>query len=283
MFPDCEIIQSNCYCEASGFIKKPNGKIIYYSSEDYRWPIMGRTWTSSVLYRTAESEKDYHGGSNNFSDLEHFKENVEKLRQEVHKIFTYMALAYSNDSNVMRFVPIDRTYNNILLRDIEVFNNNPIAIDTERNPYRCGLGTGSASISYDGKIFSCQEQDSRDTSDYFYIGNIYDGIDIKKHSKILEDYQSKGIMVCEDKEKCDNCVLRRICIHENCPSVAYDMFKDFKIRPSIDCDWHRMLFEDALIVMKMMKEEDNQLFKDYLESCFSVSPKEKEEEKNGEL
>lgn len=79
MFPDCEIIQSNCYCEASGFIKKPNVKIIYYSSEDYRWPIMGRTWTSSVLYRTAESEKDYHGGSNNFSDLEHFKENVEKL------------------------------------------------------------------------------------------------------------------------------------------------------------------------------------------------------------
>jgi len=79
MFPDCEIIQSNCYCEASGFIKKPNGKIIYYSSEDYRWPIMGRTWTSSVLYRTAESVKDYTGGSNNFSDLEHFKENVEKL------------------------------------------------------------------------------------------------------------------------------------------------------------------------------------------------------------
>ena len=79
LFPECKIIQSNCYCEASGFIVKPNGKIIYYSSEDYRWPIMGRTWTSSVLYRTAESEKDFSGGTNNYSDLEHFKENVEKL------------------------------------------------------------------------------------------------------------------------------------------------------------------------------------------------------------
>lgn len=79
LFPECKIIHNNVYCEASGFIVKPNGKIIYYSSEDYRHPFMGEDWTSSVLYRTAESEKDYRGGSNNFSDLEHFKENVEKL------------------------------------------------------------------------------------------------------------------------------------------------------------------------------------------------------------
>lgn len=79
LFPDCKIVSSNCYCEASGFIVKPNGKIIYYSSEDYRHPFMGRDWKSSVLYRTAAHEKDYTGGTNNFSDLEHFKENVEKL------------------------------------------------------------------------------------------------------------------------------------------------------------------------------------------------------------
>lgn len=205
-------------------------------------------------------------------------ENIEKLRQEVHKIFTYMALAYSNNSAVMRFVPIDRVYNDILMRDLEIFNNKPLNIDTTRNPYRCGLGTGSASIGYDGKIFGCQEQDSRDTNDYFYIGDIYSGIDIEKHSQILKDYEEKGIMFCENKEKCENCVLRRICIHDNCPSVAYDMFKDFKIRPEIDCEWHKMLFEDALIVMNMMKQENNELFKQYLDSCFSISPKEEKEE-----
>lgn len=79
LFPSCTIIQSNCYCEATGFIKNPNGKLIYYASEDYRYPFMGRDWTSSVLYRTAAHEKDYTGGTNNFSDLEHLKENVEKL------------------------------------------------------------------------------------------------------------------------------------------------------------------------------------------------------------
>ena len=164
------------------------------------------------------------------------------------------------------------------MRDLEIFNNKPLNIDTTRNPYRCGLGTGSASIGYDGKIFGCQEQDSRDTNDYFYIGDIYSGIDIEKHNQILKDYEEKGIIFCENKEKCENCVLRRICIHDNCPSVAYDMFKDFKIRPEIDCEWHKMLFEDALIVMDMMKQENNELFKQYLDSCFSISPKEDKEE-----
>ena len=173
---------------------------------------------------------------------------------------------------------LDRVYNDILMRDLEIFNNKPLNIDTTRNPYRCGLGTGSASIGYDGKIFGCQEQDSRDTNDYFYIGDIYSGIDIEKHSQILKDYEEKGIMFCENKEKCENCVLRRICIHDNCPSVAYDMFKDFKIRPEIDCEWHKMLFEDALIVMNMMKQENNELFKQYLDSCFSISPKKEKEE-----
>ena len=205
------------------------------------------------------------------------QENIKKLKKEIHKIFTYMALSYSNDSAVMRFIPIDRAYNNILMRDLEVFNNNPINIEIERNPYRCGLGTGSASIGYDGKIFGCQEQDSRDTNDYFYIGDIFTGIDVEKHSKILQDYQKKGIMTCEEPQKCENCLLRRICVHDNCPSVAYDIFKDFKIRPNIDCEWHRTLFEDALVVMKMMKEEDNQLFKKYLDSCFSILPKKEED------
>ena len=59
---------------------------------------------------------------------------------------------------------------------------------------------------------------------------------------------------------------------------TYDMFKDFKIRPEIDCEWHKMLFEDALIVMNMMKQENNELFKQYLDSCFSISPKEEKEE-----
>ncbi len=208
-------------------------------------------------------------------------ENIEKLKKEVHKIFTYMALSYSNDSTVMRFVPIDRIFNTILTRDLEIFTNQPMNIDTTRNPYRCGLGSGSASISYDGKIFGCQEQDSRDTNDYFYIGDIFTGIDIEKHSKILKDYQEKGIMKCEKEEKCEECVLRRVCIHDNCPSVAYDLFKDFKIRPEIDCEWHKMLFEDAITVMKMMKQENNMLFKEYLDSCFTISPK-KEENNNGE-
>jgi hypothetical protein len=48
---------------------------------------------------------------------------------------------------------------------------------------RCGLGTGSGSIGFNGNIYGCQEQDSYAGEDsIFYLGNIYkDGIERELH------------------------------------------------------------------------------------------------------
>lgn len=85
LFPECEIFGCVGYCEVSGFIKNVEGKIIYYSTEDYRWPLMGKSIWDSILYRTADYVKDFRGGSNNYSDIEHLRDNVLKLflRMEV--------------------------------------------------------------------------------------------------------------------------------------------------------------------------------------------------------
>ena len=60
----------------SGFIEK-NGNYIYFSVSDVRF--FPNEWNQQILIRTAEHEKDYTGGSNEYTTLEQFKENVSKL------------------------------------------------------------------------------------------------------------------------------------------------------------------------------------------------------------
>ena len=84
IFPDCEIVSVNGYCYASGFIKNSEGKYVYFATEDYRWP-QGSSWKNNILYRTAKDERDFHGGSNHYADLEYLQECVYELfnQQEV--------------------------------------------------------------------------------------------------------------------------------------------------------------------------------------------------------
>ena len=78
MFPNYTIIPTNCYCEASGFIK--NGeKYIYYSTWDYRY----KSWQSQILYRVAKNDHDFQGGPNNFADLEDFELAVNTLFNKI--------------------------------------------------------------------------------------------------------------------------------------------------------------------------------------------------------
>ena len=60
----------------SGFFTAENGQIWYISLSDVRWMIGGMR----MLIRTAESYKDYTGGSNGFIELDRdFDENLLKV------------------------------------------------------------------------------------------------------------------------------------------------------------------------------------------------------------
>ena len=62
------------YC--SWFIK--NGeKFIYMSFSDVRH--FAREWYKIILYRTAKSERDYTGGSNNYTDLENMERDLQRM------------------------------------------------------------------------------------------------------------------------------------------------------------------------------------------------------------
>lgn len=63
----------------SGFLKnKADGRLVYMSISDVRH--FSDSWYSNILIRTAQHEKDYTGGSNNYSTLEKLLENINKLK-----------------------------------------------------------------------------------------------------------------------------------------------------------------------------------------------------------
>jgi len=64
--------------EFSGFIKnKRTGKFVYFSCPDVRsWPDQ---WYNNLLIRTAENEKDFTGGSNNYCKITELSEKALNL------------------------------------------------------------------------------------------------------------------------------------------------------------------------------------------------------------
>ena len=59
-----------------GFIKS-NNKFVYFSFSDVRHS--PEEWHKNILIRTAKSEKDYTGGSNNYTTLENLFYKIAKL------------------------------------------------------------------------------------------------------------------------------------------------------------------------------------------------------------
>lgn len=198
------------------------------------------------------------------------EENIKILKDQLSCIFVDRIAYFTQGYEPIHWSLLDNIFKDILLHDLQVYNKDFDQINTNRKVERCGLGTGACSISYCGDIFGCQEQDSRDTNDYFYIGNIFEGVNIQKHSKLLSDYNKKATLKCEKSELCDNCLMRLTCIDDMCPSVSHDLYNTFFIRPEIDCIFYQILMQNAIFMMKFLVEnEHNETFKKYLDRIYA--------------
>ena len=206
----------------------------------------------------------------------------EELKQEVNKIFSFMDYCFTNGEIPVNFSTINESFERMLKRDLLVLKNNDFQIDLKRDICRCGLGTAMGAIGYDGSIYGCQEQPSKDKKNIFLIGDIFSGIDKEKHNALLYEYGRQAITHCEDKKLCENCLLRTQCIGFNCPSSSYDLFGNFFISAKINCLWLQWIFQNCLILNNKLVTENNLLFQDFLlNNCnFNKYFKQKEEKTN---
>ena len=62
--------------EFSCFIQG-NGKYVYISISDVRY--FSKEWFNNILIRTAQNEKDYHGGPNNYTSLPNLENKVKAM------------------------------------------------------------------------------------------------------------------------------------------------------------------------------------------------------------
>lgn len=75
---DYELDFSRSHFDCSGFFKsKKTEKFCYFSISDVRH--FPDSWYNNLLVRTAENEKDFTGGSNNYCKLTDLKENIKRL------------------------------------------------------------------------------------------------------------------------------------------------------------------------------------------------------------
>ena len=71
---------SDGYCECSGFVT--NGqKYVYFNSGDYRMSASYSDIFDRVLVRTANDERDYRGGFNQFCPLEQIGKKINELME----------------------------------------------------------------------------------------------------------------------------------------------------------------------------------------------------------
>lgn len=190
-------------------------------------------------------------------------QDIEDYKNQLFLIYNYILNKYQNhEKPTMNFNNMSKAMSNILFNDINLAMDEETDIDYFISPFRCGLGIISCSVNYKGEIFSCQEQDSREYGEYFHIGNIYDGIDVKKHHQLLIDYLTAE-RKCEDETFCSSCLLNHQCC-SGCPSTNKDIFNDLGKMPKLLCEEYRYHLDAVRALMIVLVNQNNEIFKEEL-------------------
>ena len=192
----------------------------------------------------------------NNEDLQVFYGQLEKI------IYHQIEYFLKGERPKMNFSELYDAFKNVILSELYEDREKEL----RRNPWRCGLGANGCSINYKGDLFSCQEQDSRDTNEYFYMGNIYTGVNFKKHKQILDDYMNNSDIICKNVEECNNCPLINIC-SGGCVSVNKDLYNNMNFVNPVVCKEKKYYYKLAMGMILILSS--NSTFFYYLDEISS--------------
>jgi uncharacterized protein len=115
--------------------------------------------------------------------------------------------------------------------------NSAIINPSRRWDSRCGLGSGSVGIDYDGTIYPCHRFiDSHEIK----IGNIYTGFD-KQRVEWIEKW-TKVAPYCEVPKKCLHCNFKKAC-SGGCIAMNYDLLGTAHANPETFCIIKQMIVD----------------------------------------
>ena len=149
-----------------------------------------------------------------------YEKQLKQIGLHIYKSF------FNNHENCIKVVPLIKTFNKIedSLENKLKYNN---------SLHRCGLGTTSCAITPEGFIIPCQEKTSNPT---YILGDVFNGIDPKKHEEFLKQYiTALNEMVCD--KVCSNLKECVHCLSNICPSRLEDLKFQFS---SATCYFNRI-------------------------------------------
>lgn len=174
-----------------------------------------------------------------------YEEQLNKVGLHIYKSF------FNHHDPVINVQPIQKAYTKVeqSLYDNLKFNNNIM---------RCGLGTTSCAICPNGDIVPCQEKTSNPT---FILGNVFSGIDAKKHEEYLTWYIDKiSNFTCD--RLCQSTKEGVHCLSNICPS----RMEDLKFKPSTaSCIFGRVTLRVTNRLFMQCYENINPWMQEYFE------------------
>lgn len=137
------------------------------------------------------------------------------------------------------------------------WNNPSLYATTQSLLKRCGLGVGSIGVAVDGKISGCQERNTHlDDEDPFYIGDVFNGIDKKRHINLLNLYLGETTHCNGNGDRCKSCSRLIGCKNNNCIARNWDTGKSFNAISEITCIWLDFMKKSMeLLLMEVNKDE----------------------------
>ena len=194
------------------------------------------------------------------------EQQIQDVQIEINKIYFHRLQQISNGIQPMHVSRI----NEYLKYAIELNDNNSNFFNKEKylNVYRCGLAVTLGAVGWDGSIYGCQEQVSKDNKNIFYIGNIFNGgIDIEKHKKLLETYINNLNNKTYQKENCKLCKMSPLCMLNKpvCPSSSYDLYNNMSTIRKAHCEMIKCYYENSLTLLLIASELNNENLNKYIE------------------
>lgn len=130
--------------------------------------------------------------------------------------------------------------------------------------HQCGFGCDSVGITCNGQITACQEKNTIDCNNLFYIGDIYKGIDDSLRNKLLSFISKNHETRTNEQLNCEECDFNKYCATRICPSTNYDLTGDPCKSNLITCYWQIILYQVASAIMETAALENNQEFADFI-------------------
>lgn len=132
-------------------------------------------------------------------------DTFEKVKKDFMEICLYVYQKLMRKEKVIKINPLIEFYH-----QLEKGKLSPSFDNTWR---RCGMGTTSIGVAFDGSLHPCQEQNSINE---YKIGNVFDGIDFKLRDEYIQKYFDDMT-----KLKCNGfCTpaLKYMCMNSQCPN-----------------------------------------------------------------